>query len=503
MKKIAIILLLVLLIASCSKGAVKNAQTQTPEPEDASVLPAVEQSTFASFDEIETVNTHKLGYIRDFLLENGKHVILVKKETGFVFLDGEYDEIIDPYISHGKSYKYDSEFSSRAFGFEAYPDHEYDSDYIAVKKDGVWGFISVADNGAEQIPCQYEAVHPFKEELAAVLVSGMWGFIDKKNEMVVRAQYTLVQDYFNGICIVEFEENGKEYIGAIDTQGTLKFKFEKNNQIKEIYDFYEENLAKAKGIKYETYAIDSDGNIVLENISDTGGRGGPEDPFFFFDENSGLCIQEYFDESVYAKQGKVSESKATFYGAFDKNGAWVIEPTIKTYDEATEANSRIIDGEDIVDGSAIGEKDGKEGFITPGGGTTVEYRYDSIRHLSGNCYLVTVNDKEGIVLPNNKIVVPIQYERIANYEKGFPVFVESDGRRGCIDAQGNWILTIAKDDEYEAFRNGIAFVYSEIKNEDEDEYSLLHTFRVRPYLPDGSELFPDIQLYELYEESGL
>lgn len=59
--------------------------------------------------------------------------------------------------------------------------------YIAVKKDGLWGFSDAFGNVV--IEPQYEDAKSFAIGLAPVKINGKWGYINLQNEMVIDAQY--------------------------------------------------------------------------------------------------------------------------------------------------------------------------------------------------------------------------------------------------------------------------------------------------------------------------
>ena len=59
--------------------------------------------------------------------------------------------------------------------------------YIAVKKDGLWGFADISGNIV--IEPQYEDAKSFALGFAPVKIDGKWGYINQHNEIVIDAQY--------------------------------------------------------------------------------------------------------------------------------------------------------------------------------------------------------------------------------------------------------------------------------------------------------------------------
>jgi len=332
---------------------------------------------------------------------------------------------------------------------------------------------------------------------------------------------------------VTIREGETKSFGAIDREGKFLFKSEKGKPFKYINDFYEKKIARAVGMNYEMYAIDSAGNIVLRDIRNIGDRGGPEDPFFYFDGDTGICTMAYFNQEVYDSQTKKSESAATFYGAFDREGLWVVKPSFKTSDEVSEQAIRLMPNntlrsfsdpktkkygymlanktwkikpqydyaQSFIGANAIVEVGNKYGLIDLEGNWSAPTIYDSIRHIGGNLYEAESLGKTGVILGNGKIAIPLRYDRIGSYDGLSPLYVELGGKKGFVDREGNWLISADKEKSFRGFKNGIAFQYSEVPSDSSN--SLEHKFLVELLLPNGEILFKDKKLFEIYEDPGI
>jgi WG containing repeat len=69
-------------------------------------------------------------------------------------------------------------------------EHRISEGMCGVAKDNKWGFVN--DKGEPVIPCQFEWVDPFQENLAAAARDGKLGFIDRQGKFVIEPQFDLV-----------------------------------------------------------------------------------------------------------------------------------------------------------------------------------------------------------------------------------------------------------------------------------------------------------------------
>lgn len=76
-----------------------------------------------------------------------------------------------------------------------------DSEFIAVKKDGYWGFVDFQNR--LRIANRYDEVKPFSEGLAAVRIRKRWGFIDLQENIAVQPMYERAESFRNGVALIE------------------------------------------------------------------------------------------------------------------------------------------------------------------------------------------------------------------------------------------------------------------------------------------------------------
>jgi len=81
------------------------------------------------------------------------------------------------------------------------------------------GFLDT--NGNEVIPCIYDDVRHFREDMAAVKIDGKWGFINKAAKIVVEPKYDYVGTFINGLASVRMGGYNEPpmYFGFVDKEG--------------------------------------------------------------------------------------------------------------------------------------------------------------------------------------------------------------------------------------------------------------------------------------------
>lgn len=134
-------------------------------------------------------------------------------------IDGIYynDEII---LKENLRYHYIVAIDSHFTYDEIKP---FSNGLAAVRRDEKWGFVNM--QGEEVIPCIYEVVDDFSENLAGVRTKrGRWGFINKDGQIVIKDKYLDVQPFSEGLAAVFSAYDNKW--GFINKQGHLVIPFE-------------------------------------------------------------------------------------------------------------------------------------------------------------------------------------------------------------------------------------------------------------------------------------
>lgn len=103
--------------------------------------------------------------------------------------------------------------------------------YAGVKQNKKAGFIDAS--GELVIPLEYEDVAPFGQGLAGVRQSKKWGFVNSRGEMAIKPAYQAVSAFHQGRCPVK--RGGKW--GVIDREGTwiVPYKYDEITDFDPIY----------------------------------------------------------------------------------------------------------------------------------------------------------------------------------------------------------------------------------------------------------------------------
>lgn len=91
--------------------------------------------------------------------------------------------------------------------------------YVKVNKNDKWGFETRF--GKEAIPCIYDEIFSFKEDLCCVMQNEKYGFIDRNGVVVIPLEYDLASSFSEGYaCVFRGEK-----CGYIDKENNLIIKF--------------------------------------------------------------------------------------------------------------------------------------------------------------------------------------------------------------------------------------------------------------------------------------
>ncbi|PKQ66042.1 WG repeat-containing protein [Raineya orbicola] len=185
-----------------------------------------------------------------------------------------------------------------------------------------WGYCD--KNKKIIIPCEYDEVQLFRENIAFVRKGKKWGTIDTKGKVIINFQYSEVRYPFNNGVAVVIKNNQLSYI---DTNGKETNKPSKylssNSNIENEFDKYcynpenlifNTNLAKVQ--KDELWALkDEKGKLVT--------------PFKYY------CIEDFKEGmakvaskieyiSIVSNQGTETIKSCALYGFVDANGKEII-----------------------------------------------------------------------------------------------------------------------------------------------------------------------------------
>lgn len=101
--------------------------------------------------------------------------------------------------------------------------------YLRVNKNDKWGFEDRF--GKEVVPCIYDEIFSFKEELCCVMLDDKYGYIDRNGNTIIPLQYDLASSFSEGYaCVFRGEK-----CGYIDKENNviIKFMFDAGTSVEE------------------------------------------------------------------------------------------------------------------------------------------------------------------------------------------------------------------------------------------------------------------------------
>lgn len=290
-----------------------------------------------------------------------------------------------------------------------------------------------------------------------------WGFIDKNGKWVILPQFDYVEDFSEGLAVVEV---GKK-IGYVDTTGKMVIppQFKKTERMG-----FHEGLAAVEvegdygkwgwGIGY----IDRSGKFVIplrsdyafagefhEGLASIGDDFSTGEYYGFINQYGQLVIP-----IKYWRARDFSEGLAASYGGelgeigyIDKTGSWVIAP-------------QFAEAWDFSEGLAVVSSDyNLWGYIDKTGKVVIEPQYDGARNFSEGLAVVsaevsTISMKSGYINKTGKKVVSCIFDSAKDFSEGRAA-VSMDDKWGYIDKSGDQIIRTVFD-EVRSYKENIAAV---------------------------------------------
>ena len=80
----------------------------------------------------------------------------------------------------------------------------FSQEFIPKQKKKKWGFVNA--KGEWVVKAKYSEVKKYSEGLACVRVKKKWGFINKLGETVIPIKYDFIRNFFLGLALVTLGE---------------------------------------------------------------------------------------------------------------------------------------------------------------------------------------------------------------------------------------------------------------------------------------------------------
>lgn len=296
-------------------------------------------------------------------------------------------------------------------------------------------------NGELVVPLQYDVINAFREGYAQVQREGRWGFIDSTGREVIPVKYQQVSELVDGLAAVSLDKqwgavdaNGREIIPMIyDRAGSIGegFVFTELNGIKTLVNKKGEQLLS----DFSAIGNFHEGLVAFRNANWKWG---------YLNAALKLVIDTVFNDARGFVDGRALFMENGNYGLINHQGKIVAQPIYYSIYEFRE-------------GRAAVESKKQWGFIDSNGKEVLKPVYDEVFYFENGFALVKRNtikqkadDREidllskseptpgkfGYVDLQGNFIIPLKYDQLWNFKKGFALF-EIDKKRGMVDRYGN------------------------------------------------------------------
>lgn len=311
----------------------------------------------------------------------------------------------------------------------------------AYKQQFRWGFIN--KKGDLVIKADYEEVGNFQEGLCAVQKNNRWGFIDKNGKIIVQTIYKTVWAYSNGLAKI-LDDNNK--VGFIDKNGKMVIQPQYESAINhhpilvqekgKYFYIYRNNGKTLKRLGKFLYATPflEDSTAIVET----------KQGFGKLHINGQYWIVPKYDDLKDNGNGFVAFRKNGQWGILDKHGKVVIEAQFQNigtfYHDVTYA-----------------AQDNWYGLINTKGQFIVAPTYTQIWYAQTGLWVVVNTDgQHGLVNHIGQIILPMKYETILRFQEGYSAVLKN-GLWAYINTSGQLITPFHYSLAWN-FREGLARV---------------------------------------------
>lgn len=296
--------------------------------------------------------------------------------------------------------------------------NSYQTQILRYKENDKYGLVSI--NGKKITPAIYESIETleYKDGILKVKKDGKYGLIDLNGEEIVEAEYNSIETdgyYYENS---KYEKAG--YIVNIRTDEGYRYGYI-NYKGRQTLDTMYTNIKRITEIKDDsvvyliTYTngkagILKNGQTLIENKYES---------IEFDGTNNILMLQQNAKQGVYDLEGNmilpIQYENITFAGKYInayKDGKLLVFDVTGTLQSEDSYKSLIT----VANGkySITMNRDNKYGVIDSNKTNILENKYSYIEYAFDNYFIVSLDEKTGIVDGNNNIIIPIEKDIVQN-----------------------------------------------------------------------------------------
>lgn len=287
------------------------------------------------------------------------------------------------------------------------------------KFDNKWGFID--DTQKIAIPCQFDSVGDFSENLALAKISGLWGYINEKGTFVIKPQFKYAESFSCGLAKVNPTE--KEYPTVfINKSGIIAFK----SKYREVYSFrFGRALAR---IKNHVCFLNTKGETVIKTSYPYG------DGFY---DGIALLWTDNTSEYVDTSGQRIAFFNEMGHHSFSEGLASVLGNGKTFYIDKFGNEIKIVS---------------RSFYINKLGQPVITNTVDSLVYFPFHNGLAEVcvpgtGHKSGFIDITGKLIVPVIYDNVNNFFGEYTT-VYKEGKGYIINKKGEVVADIKEYDKY-------------------------------------------------------
>jgi hypothetical protein len=288
-----------------------------------------------------------------------------------------------------------------------------------IKQNGKWGFID--DHETLKIPCKFDSVQNFSDNLASVLVDSLWGYIDTRGVLVIPAKFRYTEPFSCGLAKVNSTEKAFPTV-FINTNGDVAFKC----KYRLVYSFtYNRALAY---INNKACYLDKTGKVVIKTQYSSGGL-----------FNDGIAQVWDF------KRAEFIDTTGTRIAYFNEMG----------HQDFAEGWASVLGNEKTFYINKAGQKikiKSRSFYIDKLGNIRLDNTIDSLVYFSFHNGLAEVcipgtGHKSGFIDTTGRIVIPITYDYVSPFFGDYAI-VYSAKKKNIINKKGEIVADISEYEKY-------------------------------------------------------
>ncbi len=302
-----------------------------------------------------------------------------------------------------------------------------------------------------------EEVGDFHEDLAKFKKNEKYGYINKRGEIVIKAEFDSAGTFSEGLADVEIE--GK--IGFINSKGELKIKSQFFSSASYSQGMFSDGLGLVAF--HGTGFINKQGKIAIipqfslrtdevGNFSEGLAHVKIGEKFGYIDKNGQTVIEPKYDWAEPFSEGlaRVKEYSKKGLGFIDKKGNYVLEPVYRNVGKKF--------SEGLV---SFQSTDNKWGYMDKKGSQIIKPQFAQAENFKNGIARVESQKDSGyeylFINKKGNLVIDFKFENPADFYENALNVKDKNGKWGYLDKDGNWFIKPVFEDA-SPFSQGLAAV---------------------------------------------